>query len=168
MPQEGRKTSLLRTRRAMQDDEDDSMRLRTPSRAVTEVNGFRAASRDVSTMGQTSPPDSAALGSSPLPRSRLISSSFNPRLPTTPTSSGFMQRRFLGRTPVVVDRENGNTVAEKLAEERGQRQYSLGQTAMLNRTSSMATQRRRESGIPSFPNLQQQQQSTQQGGGSYR
>lgn len=154
-PQEGRKTSLLRTRRAMNEDEDDAGRLRTPSRAITEVNGFRTASRDVSTFGQTSPPDTS-LGSSPLPRSRLIPTSFNSRLAgaSTSSSSGLMQRRFLGRS-TVAEREAGNSTAEKLTEDRSQRQLSLGQTALLNRTSSITTPRRRESGIPSLPNTQQ-------------
>jgi hypothetical protein len=44
-----------------------------------------------------------------------------------------------------------NNVSERLAEERGQQQrnLSLSQTAMLNRTGSLS-RRTRESGIPSF------------------
>lgn len=162
LPHEGRKTSLLRTRRGLvNDDEDDSARLRTPSRAVTEVNGFRTTSRDVSTLGQVSPRGDTSLDSSPLPRSRAVPTSYNARLAglSTPTSLGLMQRRFLGRTPATADRETGNTgsVAEKLAEERAQRQLSLSQTAVLNRTSniSTSTRRHRESAIPSLHSASQ-------------
>ncbi|KAK4217997.1 hypothetical protein QBC37DRAFT_369532 [Rhypophila decipiens] len=156
LAQEGRKTSLLRTRRTMNDDDDDAGRFRTPSRAVTEVNGFRTAPAHISTLGQTSPPDTS-LESSPLPRSRLVPSSFNSRLAGAPTStsSGLMQRRFLGRTTVTQDRETGPSAVEKLAEDRGQRQFSLGQTSLLNRTGSITTPRRRESAIPGLHNTQQ-------------
>ncbi|KAM7202110.1 hypothetical protein V8F20_004564 [Naviculisporaceae sp. PSN 640] len=157
-PQEGRKTSLLRTRRTMNEYDDDAGRLRTPSRAVTEVNGFRSATRDVSALSQTSPLDTS-LDSSPLPRSRLIPTSFNARLGGASTSrpTGLMQRRFLGRTATVVDREGASGGSEKVAEERiPQRHLSLGQTALLNRTSSLTTPRRRESAIPSLPTPTQQ------------
>ncbi|KAK0630750.1 hypothetical protein B0T17DRAFT_529211 [Bombardia bombarda] len=144
-PQEGRKTSLLlRTRKIMNDDEDE-MRFRTPSRAVTEVNGLRATPRDYSSQTPTSPPDSTPLGSSALPRRRLVPSSLNPRMvaPSTPTAAP--GRRFLDRA--VTDREP-SSLAEKFAEERAQRQISLSQTAMLNRTGSNS--RRRDSAIPSL------------------
>lgn len=140
----GRKTSLLlRSRAAANTEEQDEPRFRAPSRAVTEVGGLRASHRDYS--GQAPAADSSSLGSSALPRRRLVPSSLNSRLvaPSTPTT--LATRRYLDRsTP---DRDT-NSVVEKLAEDRGQRQFSLGQTALLNRTTSLS--RRRESAIPSM------------------
>lgn len=140
----GRKTSLLlRSRGGANAEEQDEPRFRAPSRAVTEVGGLRGSHRDYS--GQAPATDSSSLGSSALPRRRLVPSSLNSRLvaPSTPTT--LASRRYLDRsTP---DRDT-NSVVEKLAEDRGQRQFSLGQTALLNRTSSLS--RRRESAIPSM------------------
>ncbi|KAK3357506.1 hypothetical protein B0T25DRAFT_566777 [Lasiosphaeria hispida] len=156
---EGRKTSmLLRSRKATNED-DEEPRFRAPSRAITEVVSFRgAAPRDFNPQSQASPPDANSLGSSALPRRRLVPSSLNPRLitPSGPAAAP-PNRRYLDRaTP---ERES-NSVAEKLAEDRGQRQFSLSQTAMLNRTGSVS-RRNRDSSIPSLP-----PQNTQ--GGGYR
>ncbi|KAK0609208.1 hypothetical protein B0T14DRAFT_541072 [Immersiella caudata] len=137
---QGRKTSLLVRSRKLSNDDEDEPRFRVPSRAITE-------------------PSIAAglepLGSSALPRRRLLPSSLNPRLVTPATPSSASSRRYFDRpTP---DRET-NTVAEKLAEDRGQRQFSLSQTAVLNRTGSISTRRTRESTIV----------QNGQTGGSYR
>lgn len=148
-PEEGRKTSLLlRGRRGTNDDEEDESRFRAPSRAVTEVNSPRPLRRDYASQA-TSQQDTSGTASSALPRRRLVPSSLSSRL-TTPSSpaapSPAASRRFLDRsTP---ERDTGS-VAEKLGgEDRGQRQFSLSQTAMLNRTSSLS--RRRDSHIPSL------------------
>ncbi|KAK0623525.1 hypothetical protein B0T14DRAFT_390587, partial [Immersiella caudata] len=141
---QGRKTSLLVRSRKLSNDDEDEPRFRVPSRAITEVNSFRTTPREANTQSQASPPDSNPLGSSALPRRRLLPSSLNPRLVTPATPSSASSRRYFDRpTP---DRET-NTVAEKLAEDRGQRQFSLSQTAVLNRTGSISTRRTRESTI---------------------
>ncbi|KAK5664031.1 hypothetical protein OQA88_245 [Cercophora sp. LCS_1] len=148
---QGRKTSLLfRTRKATNSDEDEP-RFRVPSRAVTEVNSFRTTQRDLPAQNQASLTDTS-LGSSALPRRRLVPSSLNPRLvapsgaapaaaaatPTTPN------RRFLDRP--APEREV-SSVAEKFAEERSQRQISLSSTSLLNRSGSI-NRRTRDSAIP--------------------
>ena len=141
---QGRKTSLLvRSRKATNEDEDES-RFRAPSRAVTEVNSFRNPPREVNTQSQAPPPDSNSLGSSALPRRRLVPSSLNPRLVTPSVSTTTPTRRYTERP--TVERET-TSVADKLAEERGQRQFSFNQTAMLNRTGSL-NRRNRDSIIP--------------------
>jgi hypothetical protein len=137
-PEEGRKTSLLlRGRRGTVGEDDDEARFRAPSRAATEV----ASSRVVS---QPPAPDTVALGQSALPRRRLVPSTLNSRL-IAPTPAANPTRRYLDRpTP---ERE-GNSVADKLAEDRGQRQMSLGQAVLLNRTGSLnRRQQNRESTI---------------------
>ncbi|KAJ9136666.1 LPxTG-motif cell wall anchor domain-containing protein [Pleurostoma richardsiae] len=142
-PEEGRKTSLLlRQRRGTNDDEEDT-RIRAPSRAVTEIAGLRAAQREYPTHVPHVPAEPAPLASSALPRRRLVPSSLNSRLvaPSPPTSMS--TRRYLDRaTP----ERDTIAVADKLAEDRPQRQLSLGQAAMLNRTGSLS--RRRDSAIP--------------------
>ncbi len=146
---EGRKTSLLVRSRKATNEDDDEPRFRAPSRAVTEVNSFRTAPRELNPPTQTSPPDASSLGSSALPRRRLVPSSLNPRLvaPSAQTAVTTPTRRYLDRP--APERET-NSMTEKLAEERGQRQFSLSQTAMLNRTGSI-NRRPRESAIPSLP-----------------
>ena len=164
MPAEGgRKTSLLLRSRTVFNEEDED-RYRTPSRAITEVNGMRGAPREF--VGQSSsPPDNTPLGSSALPRRRLIPTSISSRLsaPTAPVIQPSASRRYLDRT-AGGERETvvASSYAERLAEERAQRQLSLGQTAMLNRTGGMS-RRTRDSGIPSIStsNLQQQQHQHQ-------
>lgn len=157
-PEEGRKTSLLHVRRGTNDDdEDEEARFRAPSRAATEVNGLRAAPREYPAPGPA--PEGTALGSSALPRRRFASSTLSFR-PTGPSAAAGPAspagRRYLDRS--MPERET-NSVMEKLAEDRGQRQLSLSQTAMLNRTGSVS--RRRNSGIPSLPSASMQ-------AGSYR
>ncbi|KAL2143343.1 hypothetical protein VTI28DRAFT_10522 [Corynascus sepedonium] len=165
---EGRKTSLLlRSRKTTTSDgEEEDLRVRGPSRAVTEVNGFRSVSHDlvVPTAKTQAAPEGPATPSA-LPRRRAIPSAIATRLasavpsastPTTPA------RRYLERNSLQernTPQERGtyqeraiNTLSERLAEERGQqqqRQSSLGQTAILNRSGSLG-RRTRESGIPSL------------------
>jgi hypothetical protein len=171
---EGRKTSLLlRTRKTMNEEEDES-RFRAPSRAATEVNGFRAAAqRDLAASMSRSPTESSPLTSA-LSRRRLLATSLNTRLVTINNASDPASapvtpaRRYLERG--ALDREQmTNSVVERIAEERAQRQLSLSQTAIMNRTSSFGSRRTRESGIPS---LQSPGQSAQAGperlGGSGR
>ena len=140
-PEEGRKTSLLlRGRRGTLGEDDEESRFRAPSRATTEVNAPR-------TLAQLPVPDTSALGQSALPRRRLVPSSLNTRLVApASTATASPVRRYLDRpTP---DRETATT-ADKLAEDRSQRQMSLGQTMLLNRTGSLnRRQANRESGIP--------------------
>lgn len=138
-PEEGRKASLMRDYRGTNNDEmeDDGPQFRAPSRAITDVNGgARAASHHF----QSSPAfqDPTALGSSALPRRRIGSSILgSSRLASAASSSGAGgSRRYLERsTP---DRD-GNSFADKLAEDRGQRQMSTtGQhSSLLNRTASL-------------------------------
>ncbi|KAK3401233.1 hypothetical protein B0T20DRAFT_163790 [Sordaria brevicollis] len=169
---EGRKTSLLLRSRTKVFNEEDEDRYRTPSRAITEVNGLRSAPREFTAGGgqTSSPPDNTPLGSSALPRRRLVPTSISSRLstPTAPALQPSASRRYLDRTgdgqrETVV----ASSYAERLAEERAQRQLSLGQTAMMNRTGSISRRTRGDSGIPSIStsNLQQQQQQQQQVGG---
>ncbi|RBQ80070.1 hypothetical protein VDGD_06498 [Verticillium dahliae] len=139
-PEEGRKTSLLRERRGTNEHDDDEPRFRAPSRAQTEVAQNRAASHHFQTQPPTLDPTS---NSSALPRRRIGSSALNPsRLASPSTPSALGGRRYFERsTP---DRD-GNSVADKLAEERGQRHLSLGQNSLLNRTASFLRRPNRES-----------------------
>lgn len=128
---EGRKTSLmLRTRNVTSDDEDE-IRFRAPSRAITEVNVFRAGLHPAGAVA--SPQETDSLGSSALPRRRLVPSNLNTRL-VAAAQSMTPTRRYLDRP--TLEREP-NAVPEKVTEERATRQFSLSQTAMLNRTSSI-------------------------------
>jgi hypothetical protein len=112
------------------------------------------------------------LASSALPRRRLVPSSLNSRLVTpqttttavTASSPLLSSRRFLERSSQQQQdregRDGGSTVAtsgplaDKYAEDRVQRQLSLGQTALLNRTGSVS--RRRESALPSLSSASSQ------------
>jgi len=132
------------------DDGDEELRFRAPSRAVTEVAGLRAAARDYQAAAPAA--DASSLASSALPRRRLVPSSLNSRLvapssSTTAPTTSLAGRRYLDRP--AADRET-NSVAEKLAEDRGQRQFFLGQAAMLNRTGSLNRRANRDSAIPSL------------------
>ncbi|TLS31194.1 hypothetical protein PpBr36_03595 [Pyricularia pennisetigena] len=145
-PDEGRKTSLLlRGQRATYvEDEDDSPRVRAPSRAATELGAFR---RDYtgSQQQQQPAPSSEASGllSVSQSRRRLVSSSLNSRLmaPSAAQSSVPGRRYFDRSTP---ERDAGSIATDKLSEDRSQRQFTFGH----NRASSLS--KRRESGIPSF------------------
>ncbi|KAL2166714.1 hypothetical protein VTG60DRAFT_2277 [Thermothelomyces hinnuleus] len=176
---EGRRTSLLLRTRKTTSDAEEEPRARVPSRAVTEVNNFHPISRDTSmpaASAQTAAPEGPATPSA-LPRRRMIPLAIATRLasavpsastPTTPA------RRYLERTSLQersTPQERGayqergsylersaqqeraiNTLAERLAEERGQqqqRQLSLGHATMLSRSGSLG-RRTRETGIPSL------------------
>ncbi|KAI3400928.1 hypothetical protein diail_1135 [Diaporthe ilicicola] len=168
-PEEGRKTSFLLPPRRVTTiargsniDEEPDSRFRAPSRAITEVSGMRvdvpSRDREDLTRGsfQMQEPTSA---SSALPRRRLITSNLpSPSAatsrfatPTTPSSRRFLGAdRFAQERGDRFDRADSNAVAERLAEERGQRQYSLGQSnnSVVGRDTSIT--RKRHSGIPSI------------------
>lgn len=167
-PEEGRKTSFLLPPRRVTTiargsniDEESDSRFRAPSRAITEVSGLRvdvpSRDREDVTRGSFQMPEPASAGSA-LPRRRLITSNLPSAsaassrfaTPTTPSS-----RRFLGSDRFGQDRGDrferaDNTVAERLAEERGQRQYTVGQSnsSVVGRETSI--NRKRHSGIPSI------------------
>lgn len=162
-PREGRKTSLLlRTRKTMNEEEDES-RFRVPSRAITEVNSFRTAPRDVPASATTT---QAPAENSPvtLPRRRLIPSAISTRFaaavpaasaPTTPARK-YLERSTVQERGTPLDRssylersthqERGhiNSISERLAEERGQpqRQMPLSQSTLLSRTGSLGRRTR--------------------------
>lgn len=147
-PEEGRKTSLLvRSRRGTVGDEEDEVRFRAPSRTQTDLTMARDVAQD--------PSQSTALGARPMassaiPRRRFASSSLNnvSRLTTPLTSNTTPPRRYFERpTP---DRD-GNNLVDKLAEDRGQRQMSLGQTTSLNRTGSLNRRSARHSSVSTVP-----------------
>ncbi|KAK4123693.1 hypothetical protein N657DRAFT_573048 [Parathielavia appendiculata] len=171
---EGRKTSLLlRTRKAVNEEEDE-LRSRIPSRALTELNSFRAVPRDPAMAARPAqPPAQDNVVASPLlPRRRILPSGIASRLATSvPTTSAptTPARKYLERS-MLQDRgtpqERGSylersyhsergaahNLSERLAEERGQqqqRQISLSQSAMLSRTGSLG-RRSRETGIPNI------------------
>lgn len=143
--QQGRKTSLLVRSRKLSNDDEDEPRFRVPSRAITEVNSFRST-RESNSQSQAPAADPNSLGSSALPRRRLVPSSLNARLVAPPTPSATPTRRYIVDRPTP-DRET-SSVVEKLVEDRTQRQFSLGQTAMLNRTTSISSRRTRDSTMP--------------------
>ncbi|KAG6365174.1 hypothetical protein INS49_006782 [Diaporthe citri] len=142
-PEEGRKTSFLLPPRRVTTiargsniDEEQDSRFRAPSRAITEVAGLRvdvpSRDREDVTRGsfQMQEPTSA---SSALPRRRLITSNLPSAsaassrfaTPTTPSSRRFLGAdRFGQERGDRFDRADNNNVTERLAEERGQRQYS--------------------------------------------
>lgn len=143
-PDEGRTTSLLRDRKGTFDLESDDLQFRPPSRAATDVNAFRAVSHQHPPTYQQQDTAAGAATSS-LPRRRVGSSMLGSRL-ASPSSIGsaLSGRRFLERsTP---DRD-GNSMADKLAEERGQRHGSQGGTSLLSRTTSLLRRPNRESTI---------------------
>ncbi|ERS97202.1 uncharacterized protein SPSK_02142 [Sporothrix schenckii 1099-18] len=111
------------------------------------------------------------LASSALPRRRLVPSSLNSRLVTPQTTTTAMtasspllsSRRFLERSAQQQERDGrdggstvgtSGTLADKYAEDRGQRQLSLGQTSLLSRTTSVS--RRRESALPNLSSASSQ------------
>ncbi|KAK3692357.1 hypothetical protein B0T22DRAFT_11249 [Podospora appendiculata] len=167
----GRKTSLLLRTRTQINEEEDESRFRVPSRAITEVNGLRPAPREFSSQTPTSSADNSPLASSALPRRRLVPSSLNPRLvaPSTPTTP-MSGRGFHIERPSPEQHETSSMV-DKLVEEKSQRQLSLSQTAMFNRTGSL-NRRTRDSYIPGFVSSSSQltpnNTAAAQGTGGYR
>ncbi|KAH8205818.1 hypothetical protein TruAng_000094 [Truncatella angustata] len=139
----GRRTSILRTRRGTYDTEEEepTARFRAPSRAITEFTAGRPpATRDFNPQIPIPSIETTSLGNSALPRRRLGSSTVTTRLIQPSTNSSLATRRYLERT--TPDRE-ANNIAEKLAEERGQRSFSFAHSNIHSRTSSIS--RRRES-----------------------
>ncbi|KAI0542293.1 hypothetical protein GGR58DRAFT_303118 [Xylaria digitata] len=131
-----RKPILSRGRRATLDNGEDESRFRTPSRAITEVNGLRPREY----ISQLHPPpitkEAETLANSALPRRRLGSTTISTRLAqatavTTPPSAIVTpNRRYVDRsTP------GRETVIEgdKTVEDRPQRQFSLARSGSLNR-----------------------------------
>ncbi|KAK7740553.1 tRNA 2'-phosphotransferase 1 [Cytospora paraplurivora] len=185
---QGRKTSLLRTRRAGTEgleegrkasyllpqrrltgtarasdiDEEPESRFRVPSRAITELGALRVEvpnrDREDGMRGYVQGPEPSSANSA-LPRRRLLTSHLpTPSLrssrlstPTTPSARRFfeMERSAQQDQQERQDRAEMSDLTERLAEERGQRQYSSGPstTTFINRAS---INRKRHSGIPSF------------------
>ncbi|KAI6274210.1 hypothetical protein MCOR28_011183 [Pyricularia oryzae] len=144
-PDEGRKTSLLlRSQRpAYAEDEDDSPRVRAPSRATTELGAFRRDYVGSQQQQQSAAASSEASGllSVSQSRRRLVSSSLNSRL-MAPSAAQSPGRRYFDRsTP---ERDVSSIATDRLAEDRGQRQFTFGHS----RATSLS--KRRESGIPNF------------------
>ncbi|KAF4978398.1 hypothetical protein FZEAL_5216 [Fusarium zealandicum] len=140
-PDEGRRTSMfVRSRRNTVGDEDDNaMRFLTPSRAYTDLNQtIRGIPHDQTPQPQV--PDTT----SAIPRRRFASSNLSvSRLATPSTNTATPPRKYLDRT--TQQDHNSNSVADKLAEDRGQRYTSLGQTTFINRTGSMIRRPNRDS-----------------------
>ena len=155
-PDEGahpaRKPSLLlRPRRGTVGEDDDDAQFRAPSRAATEVaTAPRAVSRDYSSPGV----EPASLTSSALPRRRLHNSpALNSSRFGMPSPAPVSARRF--------GDSNGNSVERSTEERSGvARPYSISQTALLNRTTSV---NRRPNRDPAMLNTQGASQV-----GSYR
>ncbi|OHW91576.1 hypothetical protein CSPAE12_09881 [Colletotrichum incanum] len=156
----GRQTSLLRSRRGTVGEEDDESRFRAPSRAATELTTpARAVSHTYHS--QTTSNEVSSPASSALPRRRFGASSLTSRL-VAPSTPSLASRRYLERTP---EREQFSS-AEKSTEERPQqavaqpRHFSLSHTSLMNRTSSISRRPNRDSTITNS--------STAAQSGSYR
>ncbi|KAI1821346.1 hypothetical protein F4861DRAFT_551939 [Xylaria intraflava] len=144
-----RKPVVTRGRRGtIEDSNEDEFRFRMPSRAITEVNGFR--SREYSTHVPSAPvlQETDRLASSALPRRRLAGVASSTRLaqPATLTTAASVavtpNRRYTDR--ITPSRETAPEPAAKTAEDRPQRQFSLARTGSLtrrvtNRPSMIAT-----------------------------
>ncbi|KAK5632000.1 hypothetical protein RRF57_007714 [Xylaria bambusicola] len=137
-----RKPILVRGRRATLDPGEEDSRLRTHSRAITEVNG----SRPREYISHLPPPpitkEVDTLANSALPRRRLVgSATINTRLtqPTTVTtpqtpSSMTPNRRYIDRTTPSreVTFEGDGMSGDRLP----QRQFSLARSGSLNRRTT--------------------------------
>ncbi|KAI1143843.1 hypothetical protein F5Y05DRAFT_418068 [Hypoxylon sp. FL0543] len=163
-PEEGRRSSLLRTRRATTEEpedqsdrkpvlirgrrgtighEDEEGRFRAPSRAITEVHGARSGAREYASQLPAPPPkEGEILASSALPRRRLGSSAPTTRLvlPATTTGLATPARRYFDRS---MPERDTYGIAERQAEERPQRQFSVARAGSVdkraNRASMIAT-----------------------------
>ncbi|KAI0439258.1 hypothetical protein F4803DRAFT_52564 [Xylaria telfairii] len=132
-----RKPILTRGRRATIDPgSEDESRFRTPSRAVTEVNGLRP--REYISQLPPPPPlpkEADTLANSALPRRRLGTATVNTRLaqPTTVTTASAIatpSRRYFDRP--MPSRETAPE-PEGNREDRPQRQFSLARSGSMNR-----------------------------------
>jgi hypothetical protein len=143
-PQSGRRSSLLIRRRGdVTGDTDDDAHVRVPSRAATEIGVARTALRNTREPPVPPMPDMSSLNTSALPRRRPLPNANTSRLITAPGSSP-LTLSSLANSPksVIASRETSQAQDDK-----PQRQLSLSQTAMLNRTSSL-NRRNRQSLIP--------------------
>ncbi|KAK2935928.1 hypothetical protein FoTM2_003871 [Fusarium oxysporum f. sp. vasinfectum] len=143
-PDEGRRTSLfVRNRRNTVGEEgEEESRFRAPSRAPTELGStIRVVTQDQTPQQQQYSP--SADTTSAIPRRRFVSSNLGAsRLATPSVNTATPPRRYMERP---AQQDHGNSAVEKLAEERAQRYASLGQTTMVNRTSSMIRRPKRDS-----------------------
>ncbi|KAK8050605.1 hypothetical protein PG994_012335 [Apiospora phragmitis] len=164
-----RSTSLLRTRRANKEYEEDSPRMRAPSRAITEVAVSRSGREyrssvplpSIETNHSSNDPlpstEISPSASSALPRKRLTPSTLGSRLSQSSSStSGLTTRRYYNdRVTPERERERAerfvraerseretNSLSDKLAEERGQRHFSLGSLSRIGRVGSLHTKGR--------------------------
>ncbi|KAJ3578490.1 hypothetical protein NPX13_g2068 [Xylaria arbuscula] len=137
-----RKPILSRGRRATLDNGDDDPRLRTQSRAITEVNG----SRPREYISHLPPPpitrEADTLANSALPRRRLAgSATINTRLvqpatsstPQTPSALITPNRRYADRT---TPSREVTFEADVAGGDRPQRQFSLARSGSLNRRAT--------------------------------
>lgn len=142
-----RKFSVLRTRRGTYENEEDdsTTRFRAPSRAITEVTAIRPpVAREFNPqIPIPSIETTTSLGTSALPRRRLGASTLNTRLVQPSATSGLATRRYLDRT--TPDRGDTNNLAEKLAEDRGQRPFSLAHNDGIHSRSASLHMRTRDS-----------------------
>ncbi|KAI5926613.1 hypothetical protein F4810DRAFT_699653 [Camillea tinctor] len=137
---ERKRPLVTRGRRGTVDDRDEEARFRTPSRAITEVQGVRAGNREYGSHLPTPPmptmatKESDPLGASALPRRRLATATLNTRLsqPSTASTITTPTRRYFDRP--VPSRET--PIASKPMDDRPQRQFSMGQTASLHRRAT--------------------------------
>ncbi|KAL1844017.1 hypothetical protein VTJ49DRAFT_5768 [Mycothermus thermophilus] len=166
----------LRSRKVMSDSEDESRATRAPSRAITEVNGFRPAAPTSS--AQPAVADNPTTPSVLPRRSRMIPAAIATRFATSLAAAGHHSssgsgssvpatpaRKYLERSSNThLDRTTSHghersssaahtALAERLAEERAQmqqrQQSALDRSALLSRSGSLG-RRGRETGIPSL------------------
>lgn len=146
-PDEGRRTSLfVRNRRNTVGEEgEEESRFRAPSRAPTDLGStIRVVTQDQTPQQQQQQQYSpSADTTSAIPRRRFVSSNLGvSRLATPSVNTATPPRRYMERP---AQQEHGHGAVDKLAEERAQRYTSLGQTTMVNRTSSMIRRPKRDS-----------------------
>ncbi|KAI1752371.1 hypothetical protein F4782DRAFT_152444 [Xylaria castorea] len=129
-----RKPILTRGRRATLDPgSEDESRFRTPSRAVTEVNGLRPREYISHLPPPPIPKEADTLATSALPRRRLGPTTLNTRLvqptvvTTTASAIATPSRRHFDRP--IPSRETDLEPAE----DRPQRQFSLARSGSMNR-----------------------------------
>ncbi|KAF5529348.1 hypothetical protein FMEXI_14202 [Fusarium mexicanum] len=150
-PDEGRRTSLfVRNRRNTVGEEgEEESRFRAPSRAPTELGStIRVVTQDQTPQQQQQYSPSADTTSA-IPRRRFVSSNLGvSRLATPSVNTATPPRRYMERP---AQQDHGQSAVDKLAEERAQRYTSLGQTTMVNRTSSMIRRPKRDSIVSANP-----------------
>lgn len=134
-----RKPILTRGRRATIDPgSEDESRFRTPSRAVTEVNGLRPREYFSQVPPPPLPKEADTLANSALPRRRIGTTTVNTRLaqPTTVTTASAIatpSRRYFDRP--LPSRETAPE-PEGSREDRPQRQFALARSGSMNRRAT--------------------------------